>query len=138
MTLLHNMSSAPRSTIIHETNARLALTAGALVQFPQGAGSRSAEILLQLGLTALSQRDSDACLRELINKKAREIPYPPAALVSNRVTGNERAETDLLTICTLLAKSSDRIYLADKEPNLGAILPSRRIVVHLPKEWRRV
>ena len=39
---------------------------------------------------------------------------------------------DLLAVYTVLAKSSDQVYLRDKEPNLARIESGRRVVLRLP------
>jgi hypothetical protein len=64
------------------------------------------------------------------------LPYPPAALVFDKATGREREVTDLLSVCAVLSKSSGKLYLRDKEPNLSGIRPSRRVILRIPKEWR--
>ena len=46
-----------------------------------------------------------------------------------------RLERNLLTVLTVLAKSSGRVYLRDKEPNLAAIRPGRRVVLVIPPGW---
>jgi hypothetical protein len=59
------------------------------------------------------------------------LPFPPAVLVAGKADGPETIN-DLLAICAVLAKSSDRVYLRDKEPNLARIEPGRRVVLQLP------
>jgi hypothetical protein len=96
-------------------------------------------ILARLNMPCSGTRRSvRAQLSDLLNEHALTLPYPPAALVSDRATGAEREEKDLLTICTVLAKSSRVLYLRDKEPNLSAIDASRRIVLLIPNNWRPV
>ena len=70
-------------------------------------------------------------MRTLLNGQAARLPLPPAALVAGSAEEATAVE-DLLTVCTVLAKSSDRVYLRDKEPNLSRIAPDRRVVLRLP------
>jgi hypothetical protein len=42
--------------------------------------------------------------------------------------------TDLVTIVTVLAKSSSRVYLRDKEPNLSTVVAGRRLVLLVPRK----
>ena len=81
--------------------------------------------------------EAEAELRKLLNEHAARLPLPPAALVAGSAEGAAAVE-DLLTICTVLAKSSDRVYLRDKEPNLGRIAPERTIVLRLHAAQEKV
>ena len=74
-------------------------------------------------------------LRASINKHAKHLPYPASALV---IESSDDAEDCpcLLTICTVLAKSSDRVYLASKTPNLNFLTPGRTVCLFVP-ELRR-
>ena len=55
-----------------------------------------------------------------------------AAIVAGSAEGAKAVE-DLLAVYTVLSKSSDRVYLRDKEPNLGRIAPEHRVVLRLPR-----
>lgn len=138
MTCLHNMSSVPQTVIAHIVGPQFTTTAGVLVCLGKDLrGVSAGAILTQLGIAGpLPPKAARARLCELINERSLTLPYPTAALVSDQATGSERTETDLLTICTVLAKSSNRIYMRDKEPNLGAILRSRRVILQIPNNWR--
>ncbi len=138
MTLLHNMSGSPRTVISQAANPRFATTTGVLIRLPEGIKRTNAESLLeQLGISGpFSRATARTRLCQLINERAEALPLPPAALISDQATGRDRTEGDLLTICTVLSKSSDRIYMRDKEPNLNAILPSRRLILLIPNAWR--
>lgn len=72
--------------------------------------------------------------RWILQQHAKTLPYPAAALVIPGETAADGApeETDFLTICTVLSKSNDHVYLRDKEPNLGRIRYGRRIALVLP------
>jgi hypothetical protein len=72
--------------------------------------------------------------RQILQQHAMTLPYPAAALViPGEIAANDAPEeTDFLTICTVLSKSNERIYLRDKEPNLGRIRYGRRIALLLP------
>jgi hypothetical protein len=70
-------------------------------------------------------------LRRRVNECAARSALPSAALVTDAADAAEPVD-DLLAIYTVLAKSSDRVYLRDKEPNLERIEPGRRVVLRLP------
>jgi hypothetical protein len=138
MMQFHNMSGAPRTVITQAASPRFATTTGVLVRLPEGIKGTPAEALLEsLGITgSFTRRTARTRLCQLINERALALPLPPAALISDQATGKDRTEGDLLTICAVLSKSSNRIYMRDKEPNLSAILPSRRLILLIPNAWR--
>ena len=59
------------------------------------------------------------------------MALPPATLVIDAADAAEPVD-DLLAIYTVLAKSSERVYLRDKEPNLARIEPGRRVLLRVP------
>ena len=139
MSWLHNMSGAPRMVIIQGAPDNRDLAAGVVMRLADDITDTSSEAMLaRLGVPAPCGRAAAAQFRKLLNERSLVLPYPPAALVTDQARGNEQEETDLLTICTVLAKSSKLLYLRDKEPNLGALLPSRRLILRIPKSWRPV
>jgi hypothetical protein len=137
MTWLQNMSAAPRTVIQHDGSG-LELTDGVLLRLDASLTDTSSKaILAQIGNTdRLSPRAANARLCTLLNERALALPYPPAALVIDKATGQEREVTDLLSVCAVLSKSSGKLYLRDKEPNLSGIQRSRRVILRIPKEWR--
>jgi len=129
--LLHNMSTPPSTVIKHQTVAPPGCTL--LFQLPPGFRWAGPGPLLTR-LTGRQWRratQAEAELRRLLNEQAAQLPLPPAALVAGSAEGAKAVE-DLLAICTVLAKSSDRVYLRDKEPNLRRIASERRVVFRLP------
>ena len=72
-------------------------------------------------------------LRRRLDEHAGALPFPAAVLVSDRATGAEDGSGDLLTACAVLAKSSGRVYLRDKEPNLANIRSGRVVVIQIPQ-----
>jgi len=130
--LLHNMSSPPRSAIQHRAPASSSRTA--LYQLPPIFQEPDPTIIL----TSLDRRPwtegaqkAETELRRRINEHALSLPFPPAVLAANNA-GARYFVDDLLTVCTVLAKSSDRVYLRDKEPNLDRIEFGRRITLRFP------
>jgi hypothetical protein len=135
---LHNMSSAPNTVIRHQ---------GAVAE-----GTRQVVFeVTRLGviasagypaLTALfAEKPQKRSLRlekearGILQQHAKTLPYPAAALVIvDRIAADAADETDFLTICTVLSKSNDRLYLRDKEPNLSRIRLGRRIALLLPSK----
>jgi hypothetical protein len=139
MSWLHNSGWAPRTTIVQLAHPHLEVTHGVLLKLEEQVDTSVEGILESLNVACSgTRRSARAQLSDLLNEHALTLPYPPAAVVSDRATGAERKETDLLTICTVLAKSSRLLYLRDKEPNLSAITASRRIVLLIPNNWRAV
>jgi hypothetical protein len=70
-------------------------------------------------------------LRRRVNEYAARLALPPAVLVTDAADAAEPVD-DLLAVYAVLAKSSDRVYLRDKEPNLDRIIPGRKVVLRLP------
>ena len=130
--LLHNMSAPPRMVIQHEAAASAGRTL--LFRLPPEIPNTGPEGLLAQ-LTGRSWTGGDAAagaeLRRRVNECAVQLALPPAALVIDTADASEPVD-DLLAIYAVLAKSSDRVYLRDKEPNLARIEPGRRVVLRLP------
>ena len=82
--------------------------------------------------TAPTNQEADRQLRERINAHALTLPLPPAAVVTDSCLQGDQVCEDLLSVVTVLAKSSGHVYLRDKQPNLAAIQPGRRVVVLIP------
>ncbi len=78
--------------------------------------------------------EAEGRLRQRIEAHARTLALPPAAVVLDNYLKGDRVCKDLLSVVTVLAKSSGNVYLRDKQPNLAAIRPGRRVVVLLPPE----
>ncbi|MBM3756543.1 MAG: hypothetical protein FJW38_21455 [Acidobacteria bacterium] len=80
-------------------------------------------------------RHAAADLRSLIRQHAQSLPWPGALLVTNQAEPGDPVCDDLLTICTVLANSSEVIYLRDREPDLDRIDPNLRVVLQIPLNW---
>ena len=130
--LLHNMSAPPRMVIQHKAAAPAGRTL--LFRLPPETLNTGPEGLLGQ-LTGSSWTSGDAAageeLRWRVNECAVQLALPPATLVIDTTDAAEPVD-DLLAVYTVLAKSSDRVYLRDKEPNLARIEPGRRVVLRLP------
>jgi hypothetical protein len=130
--LLHNMSAPPRTVIQHKAAAPAGRTL--LFRLPPEIPDTGPEGLL-VQLTGRSWTGGDAAatveLRLRVNEYAAQLALPSAALVTDAADAAETVD-DLLAVCAVLAKSSDRVYLRDKEPNLARIEPGRRVVLRLP------
>jgi hypothetical protein len=130
--LLHNMSCCS-TTVISHRGRRLEDIKQVVFSLPAGSRVSTPEEILKLLRCERGKRaDAARELRALLNGHALNLPYPAAALV--RMEGldpNATIEKSLLTICTVLSKSGDRLYLRDKEPNFGSIRP-RRIALLIP------
>jgi hypothetical protein len=134
--LLHNMSAPAKTTISRELPAQRLFGFGLVVALREAcAGARPSQLLRLLGdgkrRTTTAAEDE---LRRRIQAWALEVKLPPVAAVTAQVCDGDVECTDLLTIMTVLAKSSSRVYLRDKEPNLASIVPGRRLILILPKE----
>jgi hypothetical protein len=126
------MSAPPRTVIRHKAAGPTGSTL--LFQLPPGVRSGKPGGLLA-HLTGLqwtrSDAEAEAELRRQVNEHAERLPLPPAVLVAGKADGAETVD-DLLAVYAVLAKSSDRVYLRDKEPNLARIRPGRKVVLRLP------
>jgi len=130
--LLHNMSAPPLMVIQHKAVAPAGRTL--LFRLPPEVRNTGPEGLLAQ-LTGRSWTGGDAAageeLRRRVNEYAARSALPPAVLVTDAADAPEPVD-DLLAVYAVLAKSSDRVYLRDKEPNLARIEPGRRVVLRLP------
>ena len=134
--LLHNMSAPAKTTITWEAPTHRLFGFGIVVALPESCEPTCANQLLQLleierRRTARGAEDE---LRRRIQARALELPLPPVTAVTAQAHEGDIQCTDLLTIVTVLAKSSSRVYLRDKEPNLASIVTGRRLILILPKE----
>jgi hypothetical protein len=130
--LLHNMSAPPRMVIQHKAAAPAGRTL--LFRLPPETPNMGPEgLLAQLTGSRWTSGDAAASdeLRRRVNESAAQLALPPATLVIDAADAAEPVD-DLLAIYTVLAKSSERVYLRDKEPNLARIEPGRRVVLRLP------
>ena len=135
--LLHNMSCAPRSQIQYRSPHRRAQGRG--IVFALRAGQDVIAGLIgknSNGLALEPSEDAERELRRRIDAHARTLPFPAAALVTDRAEPQDEQCDHLLTIVTVLAKSSGHVYLRDKTPNLGQVKPGRRVVLLVPQESR--
>jgi hypothetical protein len=135
--LLHNMSVPAKTTITLSAPAHRVYGYGVVVVLPlnpRAAGPL--ELLEALGGKKAREETPDQALRGLIETRARELPLPPAVAITSQFRGGDTWCTDLLTIVTVLAKSSSRVYLRDKEPNLSSIVAGRRLILLVPREVR--
>jgi hypothetical protein len=135
--ILQNMSCAPRSQIQHRSKYRRINARGIVFALPAG---ENLEALIRspgakAGETPV-QGDLRESLRERIEEHARTLPLPAAAIVTDKAEFTDEHCRDLLTIATVLAKSSGRVYLRDKAPNLDQVAPGRRVVLIVPLQGR--
>ena len=151
--LLHNMSGAPQAQIQHKSPHRRVCGPGVIFALPENIGAGPETLLRNIerqasnlstdkrswllrhvaGQAALTEAEVERDLRERINAHALTLPLPPAALVTDRAENGDERCTDLLSIITVLAKSSGHVYLRDKEPNLAQIRPGRRVILLFPR-----
>jgi hypothetical protein len=132
--MLHNMSAPHRTTIRHSAPAGSSRCRRLVVEWTQTARKPSAQTVLAI-LTGSPSRRAAADLRRLIQQHAASLPWPGALLVTAQVEPHDLVCDEPLTICTVLAKSSDAVYLRDKEPNLDRITPHLRVVLQIPLNW---
>ncbi len=129
--LLHNMSAPPRAVIQH----RAAALSGRTLLFALPRELRNAglvAILRRISGRRRSHAEAEVELRSLLNEHAERLPFSPAVLVVDSSNAAEKVD-DLLTVCTVLAKSSGRVYLRDKEPNLMRLQEERRVILQFPE-----
>jgi hypothetical protein len=133
--LLHNMSVAPRTVITWRATPEQQYCRKLRFHLPAEPALTISGILEQL---APEYRGTEARkeLSRRIENHAQEVMLPPAALASSGGESDESCER-LLTVCTVLAKSSGAVYLRDKEPNLSRLAPGASVILHIPKNWSR-
>lgn len=131
-TLLHNMSAPSRTTISHTASRKC----GRLMVFrlPDGRWSPQ-EVLERLDCTPWTGTldEAERELRLRLNRHAVTLPLPHAALLGCRPAVATENSSDFLTICAVIAKSSARVYLRDKEPNLANLRSGRFVLLQLPE-----
>lgn len=133
--LLHNMSCPPRTVIRYSCGNQRGHGFGLVFAWPALPANPSAADLLRLldGVSAGSgDRDAEEELRDRVNRHASTMPLPAAALVTDKAFAGDKQCLDLLSVLSVQAKSSERVYLRGKEPNLAAIRRERRLVLVLP------
>ena len=155
--LLHNMCCAPRAQIRHRSPYRRVNGRGIVFSLVPGSDPLG-ELLRNGGQPPSSgtdnpgkthgisrlrltvpdcPKDAESALRRRIDAHARTLRLPPAALVTEGSEPGDASCRDLLTVATVLAKSSGRVYLRDKVPNLSRIQPGRRVVLIVPADGRQ-
>jgi hypothetical protein len=135
--LLHNMSVPTKTTITRAAPAHRVYGHGVVMALPENfLANDPLELLKALGGKKARNEPPDQALRRLIETRAKELPLPPAVAITGQVRDGDMDCKDLITIVTVLAKSSSRVYLRDKEPNLSSIIVGRRLLLLVPKGVR--
>jgi len=136
--LLHNMSAPAKATINLDAPAQRPFGFGIVIALPETCKAACASQLLHLleGGKRQTAKAAETELHRRIEARALELPLPPVAAATAQTREGDVECTDLLTIMTVLAKSSSRVCLRDKEPNMASIVPGRRLVLIVPKEVR--
>lgn len=134
--LLHNMSAPAKTTIVWNAPARRLFGYGIVIGLPENCKATNARELLLLldGEKRLTEKAAGEELRGRIHDRALELPLPPVGAITAQARDGDSECTDLLTVMTVMAKSSSRVYLRDKDPSLASIVPGRRLVLLVPKE----
>jgi hypothetical protein len=134
---LRNMSVPTKTTITRGAPAHRVYGHGVVVALPGDFRAKGpVQLLKALGGNKAGKETADQALRRLIETRARELPLPPAVALTGQARDGDAECTDLVTIVTVLAKSSSRVYLRDKEPNLSSVVAGRRLVLLVPGEVR--
>jgi hypothetical protein len=134
--LLHNMSAPPRTVIDHPGGDRRVIAHGVVFALPLAdPPPLAADLLSRLDgrPCTLPTAEAEAELRRRLRAHVPKLPLPPAAVVTSRTVPGDEECRDLLSTLAVLARSSDHVYLRDKEPNLAALRPGRRVVLLVPR-----
>lgn len=131
--LLHNMSAPSKSTISFEAPPHRVFGQGVIVALPYDFPVLTPQRILRLLGRDTRTKQPEAVLLRLIEERAKELPVPPVVAITDQARDGDTECEDLLTIVTILAKSSSRVYLRNKTPNLQSIASGRRLVLILPK-----
>jgi hypothetical protein len=130
--LLHNMSVRPRTQIQHTAPTERRYGRGIEYRLPPEFVARVArKILAWLDgkPCRLVRRQAEAELRRRLNEHAGSLSLPPAVVVTDTGRVGDVVCEDPLTVLTVLTKSSNHVYLRDKEPNLQALRRDRRVIL---------
>ncbi len=137
--VLQNMSCAPYHDISYHSPYRRPNCQGMI--FALAPGRDLLPSLLEqpetANLSLTSPESAECALRQRIDAHALTLPFPAAALVTDRAEPEDVDCDDLMSIATVLAKSSGHVYLRDKTPNLNQIKPGRRVVLLISGGRRR-
>lgn len=128
--LLHNMSAPARAHISHRSAFRR--PPGRAVVFALPGGYELSAELARLAPGAGPRDRAERRLRRLIDAHALTLDLPAAAVVADQSEQGDETCQDILSVITVLAKSSGRVYLRDKEPNLARLRPGARAILILP------
>jgi hypothetical protein len=135
-TVLHNMS-APAKTVIRRAAGSQRIGHGEVFELPASQSAEPADLIAALGLSPPADRAlAEQQLREIVQAHAPMLRLPAASVLHDRACPDDRICECLRSILTVLSKSSGNVYLRDKEPNLNAIAPGRRVIVIVPPNWR--
>lgn len=135
--LLHNMSAPPKTVIYSPAGDGLKHTRRIVFRLPDDWEGTSPGSPVKLPeKPGLDEAAAEHELRDRLNAAGAALPLPATALVSDRVETEDELCDDLLAVMAVLSKSSDHVYLRDKEPNLSSIIPGRRVVLVFPAERR--
>jgi hypothetical protein len=130
------MSALPTTVLAYTAGDRFLLGRRMVFAWPTGNQAATPEALLA-ALNHTPPRGNlaeiEAELRRRLNEHARKLPLPAAAAVLGSARPGDPACRHLLSVLTVLAKSSAHVYLRDKEPNLAILRPGRCVVLLLPE-----
>lgn len=106
---------------------------GIVFELPEDLACDPARLLKKLGeQPGKNPGDAEKRLAALIEENSRKMVLPPAALVAREVVKGDSASSSLIDIVTVLAKSSGKLYLQNKSPNVKSIGQVRRVVLVIP------
>ena len=144
-TLLHNMSSPPKTVIKYAGLANIgraekskdrgnhAGVFGTFISFrlPKNMGRMGPKsILKQLEVEVIG--DPKEFLLDLIETRARELQLPEACLVVPTKSTHPNPWPDPLSALAVITKSSQSIWLRDKSPRLTFLKRTREISLLVP------
>jgi hypothetical protein len=151
-----NMSVAPQTTIRHQAGDRRSYGRGFVFRLPAYREPLDVDRLWQMvthpdRFAVLSNRltnqkitpqccylpvsDVESHIRERLDMAARKLTLPTAAIVSDTHRKGDKLCRNILHVLTVLSKSSEHVYLRDKEPNLTALRPGRKVVLVIPESF---
>jgi hypothetical protein len=140
--LWHNMSAPPKTAISYELDYALRTFRCVLFEAPvplKDAAPKSLLETLDGKPWAGTERTAASELRRRLNRHASTLPLPPLALlVKSTAYPHEECCDDLLTVLTVFSKSSNRVYLRDKEPHISAMRRSGAVMLYVPRATRRL
>ena len=116
---------------VHDANEGV-FGRAACFSLPPELRDRGAREIARIVIGNRRSQNPEKDLRDLIEKRAEELPLPDGAVVVPHDPHVIMLETDALSVLAVLTKSSDRVWLRSKTPRLSALGQRNMISLLIP------